>query len=248
MACHIPMPRRFLYVSGIALLASAIAHIVVWAVVGGSAAGPLSWRKPVLFGIATGVTVLSIGWVLSLLANGRGLAALGTLFGGAALVEVALISMQTWRGVPSHFNGTTPFDAAVSATIDVSALLLTVVIAVAAFRCFEELTAGGRALAPDLKLSIRAGMLFLLFSSFVGVGMTVYGRIWLSQGLVPGLIEPLTFLHGTSIHAVQWLPALAWALAARGVEPRQRHRLVVLALVATACLTAWAGVRVLAGQ
>jgi hypothetical protein len=243
-----PVVCRFLYVSGIMLLSSAVAHIFVWAVVGGSAIGPLSWRKPILFGIATGLTVLSIGWVLSLFTNGRGMVGLGALFGVAALVEVALISMQTWRGVPSHFNGATPFDAAVSVTIDVCALLLTVVIAVVAFRCFEKLTAEGRALAPDLILSIRAGMAFLLLSCFVGVGMAAYGRLALSQGRVPSLIEPLTLLHGASIHAVQWLPALARALAARGVEPRQRHRLVLLALAATACLTAWAGVPILAAH
>src|SRR5918993_4166544 len=106
--------QSFLYAAGVLLLASGLVHSVVFLLDGGGWDGPLSWRKPILFGFSFGITVLSLGWVLSFLPRRR---RLGWLLAGplgvASVAEVLLITMQRWRGVPSHFNEATAFDAAV---------------------------------------------------------------------------------------------------------------------------------------
>jgi hypothetical protein len=59
--------QTFLYGAGVLLLASGLFHTLVFLVDGGGWDGPLSWRKPILFGFSFGITVLSLGWVLSFL-------------------------------------------------------------------------------------------------------------------------------------------------------------------------------------
>jgi hypothetical protein len=54
---------RFAYLAAALLLLSSAVHLVVYAVDGGAWGGPVSWRKPILFGFSFGVTLLSLGWV-----------------------------------------------------------------------------------------------------------------------------------------------------------------------------------------
>jgi predicted cobalt transporter CbtA len=78
--------QRFLYAVGAVLLASAAFHLGVLIATGGSWEGPLSWRKPILFGESFGLTALSVGWILGFLPRrpGRGLGRSPHLVCGAA--------------------------------------------------------------------------------------------------------------------------------------------------------------------
>jgi hypothetical protein len=64
--------QSFLYAAGVLLVASGLVHSVVFLVDGGGWDGPLSWRKPILFGFSFGITVLTLGWVLSFCPDGAG--------------------------------------------------------------------------------------------------------------------------------------------------------------------------------
>jgi hypothetical protein len=107
--------ERLAYVVGAMLLLSGLAHLGVQAVLGGPWDGPVSWRKPTTFGLSFGLTVLSVTWVASFLRMRERLRAV--LLGGlllASVPEVALIDLQAWRRVPSHFNFETSFDTRVT--------------------------------------------------------------------------------------------------------------------------------------
>jgi hypothetical protein len=58
-----PGYQRLAYLVGVVLLATGLVHAGIWAVVGGSAQGPLSWRKPTTFGVSFGLTTLTLSWV-----------------------------------------------------------------------------------------------------------------------------------------------------------------------------------------
>src|SRR5690348_18278875 len=94
--------RQLPYTIAAALVASGLFHLAVYAVDGGPWEGPVSWRKPVTFGLSFGITLASIAWVSTFVAlssvPGSGLG----LFVAASVAEVALITVQLWRGVPSH--------------------------------------------------------------------------------------------------------------------------------------------------
>jgi hypothetical protein len=66
----------------------------------------VSWRKPVTFGLAFGLALATLSWVSAVMAWAR--PAPGCLR-RRRVAEVRVITVQAWRGVPSHFNtGTSP--------------------------------------------------------------------------------------------------------------------------------------------
>ncbi|MFD6812642.1 hypothetical protein [Enteractinococcus coprophilus] len=56
-------PQRFLLACGLLLIASGVFHGIVLLVTNGSFDGPLSWRKPLLFGLSFGITAVTIALV-----------------------------------------------------------------------------------------------------------------------------------------------------------------------------------------
>jgi len=232
---------------GVLLVVSGIAHGVAWAVLGGPWEGPVTWRKPILFGISGGLTAVSLGWVWSKLPGRRGDVPLAWSTAIALLVEVGLIDLQRWRGVASHFNRQTPFDSAVYDTMGALILWVSLVSADLMIRvCGRRVAAGG-----PMRLAIRAGMVFLVVSCLLGIWVTSLGEERLAGGLEPerfGAAGVLKFPHGAVIHAIQWLPLLAWAVGRAGLGDRAGERLVGVATAGTGLMLCYAMVQTVAGR
>ena len=52
--------QRLAYLVGAGLIVIGLAHAAMWALAGGSASGPVSWRKPTTFGISFGLTTVTL--------------------------------------------------------------------------------------------------------------------------------------------------------------------------------------------
>ena len=63
--------ERACYAVGATLIASGLFHLGVLLVTGGSWQGPVSWRKPITFGVSFGLTLITIAWVASYISLGR---------------------------------------------------------------------------------------------------------------------------------------------------------------------------------
>lgn len=229
------------------LVASGIVHLGVWGVAGGPWEGPLSWRKPILFGISGGLTSLSLGWVWSRLPPRRGDGWLAALAAWAMVAEIALIDLQCWRGVASHFNRSTPLDSALYDVMGALILVVTLVAADLTLRLFR----GPTALEADMLAAARAGLVLLLVSCGLGVWASVHGDLQAARGLAPevyGTAGVTKFPHGAAIHALQWLPLLAWAARRAGLPPHRRLGLVRAAVAGSGCVLAYALVQTLAGR
>jgi hypothetical protein len=145
--------QRLAYLVALVLIAAGLAHAAAWAVAGGSAAGPLSWRKPVTFGVSFGLTTLTLGWVAAWLPVRRATGwAASILLCTSTSLEVAWVSLQHARGVPSHFNDQAALDnglfllggAAIAVTVVVVAAMT-----VAAFRSRPVSASARKALAAS---------------------------------------------------------------------------------------------------
>jgi hypothetical protein len=225
--------QTFLYVTALLLLASGLVHSVLWAATGDSWTDPVSWRKPALFGISFGLTALSLAWVHTYL---RPRPRLGWLvcgsFGAAAVGEVALITMQRWRRVPSHFNYGTSFDATVFQLMGLLVAIAALAIIIVTVRALAPLSA-----APSMRLAIRAGLLLLVAGQIAGQLILINGATvlhddpgsGLAQANVFGVAGQMKVPHAVALHAIQVLPALAWLLSFTTLAERVRLRLVVLA-------------------
>jgi hypothetical protein len=233
--------------SGALLVASGLAHVAVWAVLGGPWEGPVTWRKPILFGISGGLTAVSMGWVWSKMPKRRWDVPLSWLTTIALVIEVALIDLQRWRGVASHFNRATLLDSVLYDLMGVLILWVTLVSADLLVRAFRQHVAVPR----DMLLAIRAGLVFLVISCLLGIWVSVNGDVRLEQGLEPeqfGAAGVPKFPHGAVIHAIQWLPLLAWAACQAGISEKQRTQLVLSATVGTGLVLLYALVQTLAGR
>jgi hypothetical protein len=233
-----PIERRAYVVGGVLFL-SGLVHVAVLLVTGWTWIGPVSLRKAATFGLSFGLTVASLAWATSFLRlRARGLV-LG-VFVVTSVVETALISMQAWRGVPSHFNFETPFDTAVSMTLALGGGVLIVVGIVCTVAAF----AGAGGLPPSMALAVRTGLVVLLVAFATGAVMVARGVTESRSGAAQlaydtaGSLKPL---HAVAMHVVLVLPALAWLLAHTAWAEERRLRLVWVAVVADAVLTAVIG-------
>ena len=222
--------ERLGYAAGALLIASGVIHIALLLGSGASWDGPLSLRKAITFGLSFGMTSIAIAWVTSFLQlRGRTRTMLLGAFTAACVFETALVSLQVWRGVPSHFNLETTFDGLVARTLAAGGATLVAVIGaltVAAFRADPRLPL-------SLRIAIRAGFVLLVCAMVVGGLMIAKGMLLVLAGnpqaayTLGGTLRPT---HFAMMHGILLLPGLAWLLSFADWTEARRVKLVLAAV------------------
>ncbi|MFD9461772.1 hypothetical protein [Streptomyces sp. NPDC060027] len=212
--------------TGALLVLSGCLHLLVFAVDGGPWDGPVSWRKPVTFGLSFGLTLIAITWVTSYVRVGARLrTALLVVFAADCVVEVGGITLQAWRRVPSHLDMETGFDTAVSMMLAVGGGVLVVLLTVFAVASFRSRPVG----PAGMPLAVRSGFAILLVALASGAAMIARGVVLTRTGHQEAAYHstaPLKPLHGVSLHAVLVLPALAWLLSRTGWSDKAGRRVM----------------------
>ncbi|MBB5955386.1 hypothetical protein FHS29_001967 [Saccharothrix tamanrassetensis] len=216
------MTSRVAYRVAAVLFLAGLFHLAVFFVDGGPWEGPVSWRKPVTFGLSFGLTLATYVWVGGFV---RLRALWIWLLTAASVVEVTLISVQAWRGVPSHFNEATTFDTLVTRGLTgggVMIIVSVVALVVASLRASH--------LAPSVRLAVRVGAVSLAGAlAFGGLMIAERGGSW-------------KLSHGVAMHGVLLLPLLAWVLGSTTWDEQRRTRVVGLAAAGYLVLVAGAAV------
>lgn len=214
--------ERGCYLVGAALVLSGLGHLVPAVVSPRPWLGPLSWRKPVTFGLSFGTTLVAITWVSSYLRlSPRTRTVLLAVFAIDCIVEVTGISVQAWRDVPSHFNTESALDTVIAMSLAVGGGVLVVVLGSLAATAFRGRIDGDAAMA----LALKAGFGLLLAGLAAGVAMIARGEVLLRTSTKEHAYDAAGFLkwfHAVTLHAVLVLPLLAWWLARSGRTERQR--------------------------
>jgi hypothetical protein len=239
--------QSFAYAAGALLIASGIFHFAVFLVRGGPWGGPVSWRKPATFGLSFGLTVITLAWIGGLLGPRRRAAVAVVIVAVGSFLEVFLVVMQRWRGVPSHFNSATAFDGTVFDLMGVTIAIVVLAIVVIAALAFRRLDAD-----PPMALAIRAGLLILLIGQALG-GLIIRNGLQIDMPptqtdlAIFGRAGVMKVPHAISLHAIQVLPALALLLTFTRLSDRRRRSIVWMAaagylgLAATAILQTFSG-------
>jgi hypothetical protein len=165
-----------------------------------------------------------VGWLLA-----------GTL-GIANLGEVLWVSVQQWRGVPSHFNDDTALDEGLFISAGVLIGFAFLVIVIVTLLAFTSLNA-----SPSLAWTIRSGLVLLTASQFFGLAMI------LNDGNTIGEAGAMKIPHGLALHGLQVLPILAGLLTFSAWSERQRTGIVMIASAGYAGLVAITAARAFAG-
>ena len=208
-------PARWLVAFGAATAGTALFHVGVWLVAGmPSLTGPVTWRKPIVFGASIAVLSWSLAWVLRHLPDDRGIRRQTAALIALLSVELLLIDLQQWRGVGSHFNVATPLDAAI---FNAMGLLIVAAAAILAWWTWRLMRRPRRDLPAEQLAAARAGMVLLGVGNLIGIGLASWGSTVLAlTGHVPTAIGTAgnpKLTHAVALHALQVLPLMALWLA-----------------------------------
>jgi hypothetical protein len=239
--------ERLGYLVGALLLVSGVIHLAILTVSGGTWIGPLSLRKPTTFGLSFGLTLITIAWASSFLRFGdRARTMLLGVFTVACVVETALVSLQAWRGVPSHFNMETTFDGLVARMLAAGGITLVAIIAVMTVASFRV----NPTIPPGLRIAIRTGFGALFGSLVVGALMIAKGMVLVFAGdpqaayAAGGTLKPT---HAVTMHAILVLPLLAWLVSLTSWNDRRQLYVVVVGITGYAAFAGVVAVENLAG-
>ena len=249
LSLHKPASRR-LGAAAVLLLVSGLAHLLFLLAVSGDWTGPVSLRKPITFGLSVGMLLWTVGWVIDRLPSRSRLEkslGLGMVLSG--LTEVALISVQAWRGVPSHFNYTTVEDLVVFVSMGVSIAVLSVGLLITTVWTFAARLADG-----TVALAVRAGMVLVLTGLGIGQWIIELGNDFIERyDLVPdrvlsGEAGVPTFPHAMGFHGIQVFIVAALITGLVGLNAHAARRVLRLLVAGYSALLGWAVLQAASGR
>lgn len=202
--------------------------------------GTTVWAKPAKFAASVVLTAPLLAFIMAKMPTTRGLRRASALMSAGFVIELVFITMQAARGVPSHFNFTTPFNAVVfqiMATTITGFWLVQMWLTYRTFRSRFADKAMGWGLRIGLLLStIGAGLAFVMPSRpspaqleaiaaqqpttigahAVGVedgGAGLPLTRWSTEG------GDLRVAHFVGLHSLQVVPFAAWLISRRRRRP-----------------------------
>ncbi|MGC4749620.1 hypothetical protein ACLQ28_28775 [Micromonospora sp. DT201] len=252
-----------IFVSAMAVLTviSAIGILVDSRVLTGS---PI-WLKPFKFAISFVLYGTTLAWMLSLLPRRSRVAEwAGTVIVAMAVIEMVVIVGQVLRGQTSHFNGTSPLNAALFTAMGTAIMVLFVAHLVLGIVVLIRRIPDGVA-ARAVGWGLGLSLLGMLAAVPMVLPMQDSGIDGISGAHAVGVVDggpglpllgwsttggDLRIGHFVGLHALQALPILAILLTrfATRLDERTRARLVVVAGAAYGVLTVLLTWQALRGQ
>lgn len=232
--------NRVLTLVGGSLLVSVLPLLLIAAFDRRSVEGLNPWIKPMKFSASLGVYFLTLGWLLAYLPGPRwAIRTITWVTAGAILLETPILVFQAARGVTSHFNVATPFDAALYFAMGAAAITQMVLLGWTLWLFCTQTVA-----QPKLYLyGIRAGMALVLLGMLPGFAMV--GRGQHSVGVADGGVGlplanwstaggDLRVAHFFGLHAIQVLPIVGLLFGQLQVRLGTRRSLAAFTLFASA--------------
>lgn len=275
-AGHVEHPRtsplhwhRPLMILAAFMVLSTVACLVGLAVDDRTLTGQPIWMKPLKFSLSIGIYALSWAWLIHQLRRFQRLAWwAGTASAGFLLIEQIIIIGDVIRGTTSHFNTSTPFNAAMWAVMAGSIAVVWIATLFVSALLFKNS-------GPDRarNLTIRLGSVIAVTGMALGALMTIPTKAQIVAGgstvgaHTVGLADggpgvpffgwstvggDLRIPHFIGMHALQTLPILLILLEAGGRRiPRLanvalRSRLILVAALgylAMLALLTWQALR-----
>ena len=187
------------------------------------------WIKPSKFAVSIAVYTFTLAWFMPYLSRYRRTVALiswGTAF--VFVGEMACVISQAARGVPSHFNISTAYDAGVFGLMGLLITFNTLLVIITLLLFFGKTAP----LAPAYLWGIRLGLLLFFLASIEGMAMI--GQMAHTVGQPdggPGLpfvnwstrAGDLRVAHFLGFHALQILPLAGYSFSRwKTIDVRRR--------------------------
>ncbi len=243
-----------LYGLTVAMVALALVTAVLALVDQRELVGAPLWFKPLKFSLSIALYGAALAWMLSRL-PGRGMRRAGWIIAAGTALEMVIIVGQAARGVRSHFNDDSTFDAMLFAIMGATITVVWLATLAIALRFLRE-RSDDRVTTSAVRLGLLVGLAgmaigFLLSANgghAVGVPDGGPGLFFVGWSTTGG---DLRIGHFVGMHALQLLPLLAAGLAAVGrgrLDETARVRIVRIAAVGYAGVVALVTWQALRGQ
>lgn len=196
---------------------------------GRTVTGVNPWLKPSKFAVSIAVYTFTLAWFIPHIAHYR--RAVRLISWGTAVVfvgEMVCVISQAARGVPSHFNISSAYDASVFGLMGLLILFNTVLVLIALFLFFRQTAP----LPPAYLWGIRLGFILFFLASIEGYAMV--GNMGHTVGQPDGgaglpfvnwstRAGDLRVAHFLGFHALQILPLAGYSFARWRTEAVRRR-------------------------
>lgn len=225
-----------LYVLGIAHIVLFLIFIILFLLDSREITGINAWIKPMKFAASISIYMLTFGWVLHYLPNKKEIKFISIAISICMVMEMILIALQAARGVSSHFNVSTGFNAIVFSLmgnfIGINTLINLYTLVLFFIRKVE--------LSKPMLHAWRAGLLlFFLGGISGGLMVTNMGHAVPGPDGGPGLpfvnwstqFGDIRVAHFFTLHGLQVIPIIS-ATSLKRIVPEQKLSLVIISFFA----------------
>jgi hypothetical protein len=214
--------------------------------------GMPAWMKPAKFAISTAIFMLTLAWIFTYLpARVKLRRIVGRATAALLVLEVAIVSVQAWRGTTSHFNAGTVLDGTLFTVMGIAIAVQTALSVAVVIALWRQ-----PFLDRPLGWALRLGLTISIIGASTGGLMVGPTRAQLAEARVthrlpiagahtvgapdggPGLAGvgwsrehgDLRVPHFLGLHAMQLLPLFVLVATRRGLpEARRVHLTFVIA-------------------
>ena len=130
--------------------------------------GEHAYAKPFKYALSTGLISWNLGWILFHLSSKKIISIFSWVNVVSMFVVVSIIFFQSFRGMPSYYNISTPFNSmlyVILASFDIVFLLMMIFLTLSFFRQKKM------PISQHYTWGIRMGLLLFVLFSFVGIMM-----------------------------------------------------------------------------
>jgi hypothetical protein len=186
--------------------------------------GESAWAKPARYYISSGISIWTFGWFIYHINSKTQIKVLSWLIATTLFLETTVIFIQSYRGVPSHFNITDPFNAMMNSLLLSVMLIFLFAVSYLTLIFFKQKK---MPISQHYTWGLRMGLLnFVIFSV---VGIIMYARMSHSiggNGNDRGIMlfnwslkhGDLRIAHFMGVHALQIIPLLSYYLFSKKVQ------------------------------
>ena len=182
-----------------------------------------AWVKPFKFSISIGIYAWTYGWLMFYLKRKRLVKFLSWGIAVTMVIEIACLLIQAARGVRSHYNVSSAFDASIFSTMGTMIAFNTIILVIV----FGLFLIEKPKINPSYLLGIRLGMITFLLASAIGgimisnfqhaVGVADGGEglpllNWSTKG------GDLRIGHFLGMHGIQVIPFLAYLISVSNIK------------------------------
>jgi hypothetical protein len=186
--------------------------------------GESAWAKPTRYYLSSGISIWTFGWFIYHINSKTKIKVLSWLIAITLFFETAIIFIQSYRGVPSHFNTSDPFNAMMNLVLLSLMLIFIITIIYITFIFFNQKK---MPISQHYTWGLRMGLVnFVVFSV---TGLIMFAKMThciggIENGGGMALFNwshkhgDLRIAHFMGVHALQIIPLLSYYLFTKKIQ------------------------------